>query len=275
MTIRTALAQGIELLEDGAVIAPRLAAEVLLCHALRRERSYLFAHPEEELTEVAWIHYGRYLHERLNGKPTQYILKRQEFYGREFLVTRDVLIPRPETEHAVEAALRRAPRAKRILDIGCGSGAIAVTLALETPATVFGSDISIGAVRVAAENARRLDANVRFAVCDLGQAFAGGFDLIVSNPPYVPEPDFDALQREVRDYEPRVALLGGPSGLDLYRRIVDDAPRLLSSGGMLIMELGFKTADAVRSMFDARWREIDLAPDLAGIPRVISARLAP
>src|ERR1700722_1167707 len=132
MTLKTALLQGTQLLEEAAVPVPRLTAEVLLCHALRQERVYLYAHPEQELREVEWIHYGRYLHERLQGKPTQYITKRQEFYGREFRVTPDVLIPRPETEHVVEMALQAVPGARRILDIGTGSGALAVTLQLET-----------------------------------------------------------------------------------------------------------------------------------------------
>src|SRR5690349_18189784 len=126
MTAQTALLQGTRLLEDGGVAAPRLTAEVLLAHALRRDRVYLFAHPEHELAEVEWIHYGRYLHERLRGKPTQYITQRQEFYGREFRVSPDVLIPRPETEHVVEAAIQTGGR--RVLDVGTGSGALAVTL---------------------------------------------------------------------------------------------------------------------------------------------------
>src|SRR5215469_13254962 len=123
MTIHTALLQGVAILEDASVPAPRLTAEVLLGHALRRERVYLFAHPEQELREVEWLHYGRYLHERIGGKPTQYITKRQEFFGRDFRVTPDVLIPRPETEHVVEVALQVAPGARRILDVGTGSGA--------------------------------------------------------------------------------------------------------------------------------------------------------
>src|SRR5215472_19252429 len=119
MTVRTALRQGTELLEERAVGVPRLTAEVLLSHAMRVERVYLFAHPEQELAEVEWLHYGRYLHERLSGKPTQYITKRQEFYGREFHVTPDVLIPRPETEHVVEVALRRlAERSGPVIDVG-------------------------------------------------------------------------------------------------------------------------------------------------------------
>ena len=135
MTIQTALLQGTKLLEEEAITAPRLTAEVLLTHALQRERSYLYAHPEEELTEIAWIHYGRYLHERMKGKPTQYITGRQEFYGRDFRVTSDVLIPRPETEHLVEAAISRIHPRDLVVDVGTGSGAIAITLALETPLT--------------------------------------------------------------------------------------------------------------------------------------------
>src|SRR5689334_1783103 len=140
MTVGTALLQGTKLLEEGAVAVPRLTAEVLLAHALRRERVYLFAHPEHELAEVEWIHYGRYLHERLKGKPTQYITKRQEFYGREFRVTPDVLIPRPETEHLVEVA--KGKGGERILDVGTGSGAIAATLQLETGSRVWATDVS-------------------------------------------------------------------------------------------------------------------------------------
>src|SRR5579885_1752897 len=206
MTVHTALLQGTRLLEDAAIAVPRLTAEVLLCHAMRRERPYLYAHPEQELTQIEWIHYGRYLHERLNGKPTQYITGRQEFYGREFRVTPDVLIPRPETEHLIEAALECARDAGTIVDIGTGSGAIAVTLALELRARVFATDISERAVRVAEGNARRLGAAVRFVLCDLGSAVASGrFDLVVSNPPYVPEAGEESIQREVRAHEPRLA----------------------------------------------------------------------
>src|SRR6266702_3984581 len=113
MTVETALLQGASLLEDAGIGVPRLTAEVLLSHALGRERVYLFAHPEQELQEVEWLHFGRYLHERLQGKPTQYITRRQEFYGREFRVTPDVLIPRPETEHVAEVALQSAPGVRR------------------------------------------------------------------------------------------------------------------------------------------------------------------
>src|SRR5580693_196483 len=244
MDIRAALLQGQKLLEDAGVGVPRLTAEVLLAHAIGCERAWLYAHSDEELREVWWIHYGRYLHQRIQGKPTQYITGRQEFYGREFRVTPDVLIPRPETEHAVDAALKHVGAASgkgrlSIIDIGTGSGAIAVTLALETGASVIATDISTAALRVAAENARRLNAPIHFVACDLADSIAGErFDLVVSNPPYVPESDSSTIQREVRDHEPAVALYGGADGLGVYRRLIPEAARLLKPGGWLVMEIG-------------------------------------
>ena len=148
MTVRTALLQGQQLLENANVGDPRLTAEVLLMRATGHDRAWLYAHGNDELIELWWIHYGRYLHQRIKGEPTQYITGRQEFYGREFRVTPDVLIPRPETEHVVEAALAHA-NATTILDIGTGSGAIAVTLALETKARVVATDVSLAALRIA------------------------------------------------------------------------------------------------------------------------------
>ena len=148
-----------QLLEEAGVAVPRLTAEVLLAHALHRDRVYLYAHPEQELAEVEWLHYGRYLHERLQGKPTQYITKRQEFYGREFRVTPDVLIPRPETEHVVETSPCALARdAARMLDVGTGSGALAVTLQLETGAGAGNRHLAPRPPRVARDNAARLGA---------------------------------------------------------------------------------------------------------------------
>ena len=233
---RSALHQATRILEDGAIAVPRLTAEVLLSHAMRCDRVYFYAHPERKLSEMEWLHYGRYLHERLNGKPTQYITGRQEFYGREFRVTPDVLIPRPETEHVVDIALTLARDSGRVLDIGTGSGALAVTLQLETGAAVWGADISPAALAVAAENSRRLGARVEFVACDLMETIgAGAMDLIVSNPPYVPLTERTGLQREVRDWEPQIALFGGETGFEFYERIVAAAPRVLRPGGWLIM----------------------------------------
>ena len=273
MTIQTALLQGTKLFEEDSIAVPRLTAEVLLAHALNRERQYLYAHPEEELTEVAWIHYGRYLHQRLQGKPTQYITGRQEFYGREFRVTPDVLIPRPETEHLVEATLTRLHPGDKVLDVGTGSGAVAITIALESRAQVYATDISTAALRIANENARKLGATVGFITTDLVSCFADAiFDLVASNPPYVPKTDHPALQREVRDYEPEVALFGGPSGLEIYERLIPEARRVLRPGGWLLLELGYNSLDPVRGMLGPGWSEITVQADLAGLPRVLAAK---
>jgi release factor glutamine methyltransferase len=270
MTVHTALLQGSHLLEEAGIAVPRLTAEVLLGHAMNHERAWLFAHPEQELAELEWLHYGRYLHERLNGKPTQYITHRQEFYGREFRVTGDVLIPRPETEHVVEIAARLG--ATRFADIGTGSGALAITLQLETGARAVATDISPAALSVAAANARRLRAGVDFVTCDIVSALSSAsMDLIVSNPPYVPATHRQGLQREVRDFEPHVALFAGDTGFEIYERIVADAPRVLRRGGWLVMELGFGCRDYVLELL-RRWEDVRVEPDLAGIPRVIAAR---
>jgi release factor glutamine methyltransferase len=274
MTLQEALVQGTKLLEEAGIAVPRLTAEVLLCHAVRCERPFLYAHPEQELREVEWIHYGRYLHERLNGKPTQYITGHQEFYGREFRVTPDVLIPRQETELVVETALEVGRGARRILDVGSGSGAIAITLQLETHAMVCGTDISFAALAVAAENARKLGARAEFVCCDLMAAIANGsMDIVVSNPPYVPEAERASLQREVRDHEPGLALFAGPTGFEIYEQLVADAERVLCPGGWLVLELGYKSRDRVLGMFGPHWLDVRVVPDLAGIPRVLAAQM--
>ena len=269
MTIRTALGQGVELLERDGIPEPRITAEVLLGHAMQCDRIYFFAHPEQELREVEWIHYGRYLDERLRGKPTQYITKRQEFYGREFTVSRDVLIPRPETELLVGAILRLKPAPGVVIDIGTGSGIIGITLALELGRAIVATDLSFEACAIAQSNARRLGAAVRFLEADLLKPFGDGIaDVIVSNPPYVPFSDRALLQREVRDWEPSLALFGGPSGIAVYRRLIPEAQRVLKPGGILALEIGFGQAESV-SELAADWRNLQLFPDLAGIPRVL------
>ncbi len=276
MTIRAALEQGSRLLNEGGVAAPRLTAEVLLSHALGRGRTYLYSHPEEELDGETRREYARSLSERAEGKPTQYITGRQEFYGREFQVGPGVFIPRPETEHVVETALRVAPEARAILDAACGSGAIAVTLSLEMRRPVFASDISARALAAARGNALRLGADVRLVRCNLSSAFAArSFDLLVSNPPYIPEPERDGLPREVRDHEPQDALFAGPEGLDAYRILAADAGRVLRPGGRIVFEIGYQQAGVVQALFGAEWGQVEVVPDLAGLPRVITARYAP
>jgi release factor glutamine methyltransferase len=273
VTLRTAADQGTKLLTEGSILAPRLTAEVLLAHAIRRERIWLFSHPEEELTELGWIHFGRYLHQRLRGVPTQYITGKQEFYGREFRVTPAVLIPRPETEHLVTAALERLDAGSNVVDAGTGSGAIAVSLALERPVRVVATDISAGALTIARENASKLGARVEFLRCDLISALAdASMDMVASNPPYVGLSERDGLQREVREHEPAIALFAGADGNAVYRRLIADAGRVLRPRGWLLLELGYRSADAVRGMLNENWSDVSTAGDLAGIPRVLAAR---
>ncbi len=258
LNIKTALLQGAELLARAGVAEPRLNAEVLLAFAMGCERVYFFAHPEQKLREVEWIHYGRYLDERIKGKPTQYITHRQEFWGREFRVSPDVLIPRPETELLVETVLRLLPAGGRVIDVGTGSGAIAVSLG------ALGCDLSLKALAVARGNGAE-----RLFCCDLLSCFGDGvFDAVVSNPPYVADGDKATLQREVRDWEPGLALFAGTDGLAVYRRLIPEAWRVLRPGGLMGLEFGIGQDTVLREMVGA-WREVQVLEDLAGIPRVL------
>jgi release factor glutamine methyltransferase len=275
LTIQTALEQGADLLNKDGIPAARLTAEVLLCHALHCERSYLYAHGLDELPTNGWIHYGRYLNERLKGKPTQYITKQQEFYGRNFRVTPDVLIPRPETEHVVEAAIAaiRTGGYQRVLDVGTGSGAIAVSIALELKRHVYACDISTKALAVAEQNRAAYGADVRFFAGDLASAIRPRtLDLLVSNPPYIPGNDAANMQREVREWEPHVALFAGETGLEIYERLIAQAAAAVRPGGHLMMELGYQSLDGVRQLLDGEWENVEVIHDLAGWPRVVSAR---
>lgn len=278
LDVRTALLQGTKLLEDSAVDAPRLTAEVLLAHAIECRREWLFAHATDELQELWWIHYGRYLHQRMGGMPTQYITGKQEFLGREFRVTPDVLIPRPETEHLVEAALARLKPGDRVADIGTGSGAIAISISLEAGGIpVIAADLSGAALQVARSNATALQAaRVSFLQADLLDPFGDrSLHLIVSNPPYIPLTEGEGLQREVRDFEPHLALFGGEDGMVNYRRLAASAERVLEPGGWLLMELAYNASDKVTRLFGSLWTEVSLIDDVAGYPRVIAARLRP
>lgn len=276
MTIRAALQHATELFERDGVSAPRLTAEVLLADVLGRDRSFLYGHSEDALAAESNDAFLRAIDQRAAGTPTQYITRHQEFYGRDFLVTPDVLIPRPETEHVVETALRLAPPGAAIVDAGCGSGAIAISLTLEmpgAPATVFATDISHSALAVSRENACRLGARVHLIECDLVSAIAPrSIDLLVSNPPYIPLEEEAGLPREVREHEPHKALFAGPGGLDAYRALIADAQRVLRPGGWLVLELGYRQSNAVSQMLDGRWCNTEIVCDLAGLPRVLAAQ---
>jgi release factor glutamine methyltransferase len=267
---------------------------LLLLHALGRNRTRLYAHPEQEISDDEARRYFALLARRAAGEPTQHLTGKQEFWGLELEVTPDVLIPRPETEHVIEVALDRlaarelrAGRAQKtdgsglqIADIGTGSGCIAIALAKELAAANFvAADISPAALVVAQRNAQRhgVAERIRFLESNLLDAFHSppSFDLIVSNPPYVGRREADSLAREVRDHEPASALYGGEEGYELYADLVAQSARFLKHGGILVVELGHKSLPAVQPLLDStHWINVGVTNDLAGIPRVLAAERA-
>lgn len=277
MTLRDVLRQSIERLDSHGISSPRLAAEVLLAHCLSVDRTYLYTHDEITLTESQLQCLEDAIWDRVSGVPVQYIVGKQEFFGRYFHVDPTVLIPRPETEFLVERVLQlRPPNGAHLIDVGTGSGCIGITLALELPSThVTLADISFDAVRTARANSLQLGAaNTSFVCMSLLEAAAGSFDFIASNPPYVSLGETSRLQREVREHEPHVALFAGHDGLAAYRILIPQARRLLRPGGHIVMEIGFGLEESVLSLFDEAWERLPTAPDLQGIPRIVSARLS-
>jgi release factor glutamine methyltransferase len=315
MDIRGALRTGISRLREKQVASYTLAAELLLLHVLRRDRAWLYAHPEEAINSEGLDTFLSLIDRRANGEPTQHLTGKQEFWSLEFEVTPDVLIPRPETEHVIEVALDRlalrelrAGKAQKtngdgflIADIGTGSGCLAIALAKELPAaTVYATDISPAALVVARRNAARhgIANRIHFLESDLSRPLAAyfstqfgtgaetnsegrrptepAFDLIVSNPPYIPRRDANTLAREVRDHEPAVALYGGEEGYELYAGLIAIAGQHLKPGGIFVAELGHDSLPAVQPLLDAcEWTALGVSNDLAGIPRVIAAERRP
>ena len=262
--------------------APALDARIIIGYALGLDHTALAAQSSRVLTPDDAGAIAELSARRLAREPVARIVGRKEFWGLPFKVNADTLVPRPETETVVEAVLaaldcdRRKSSAPHIVDLGTGSGALLLALLSELPrACGIGTDISFAALRCARDNADifELSARVSFAVCDYGSALAGPADVIVSNPPYVARADIADLQAEVRDFDPRRALDGGPDGLDGYRAIASDARRLLSPGGILVVELGRGQRDAAASIFAATGLELVAARhDLSGIPRALVMR---
>ena len=281
-TIREAFIEASSFLSGCGITEPQRSAQLLLEHVLGLEGAAYYMALPEPFPEGRRESWERAVSRRGAGEPAQYIIGVQEFYGIPFEVTPAVLIPRPETELLVEAVLAPAERlwpegadgAQRKLecaDIGTGSGAIAVTLALHAPRWhVRASDISADALRVAARNAAANGAQVAFAEGNLLEPFAGAWlDILVSNPPYIPAADIPGLQREVRDHEPRTALDGGTDGLAPYRLMLEQLPLLQAPPRLIAFELGQGQAREVAQLLRAagHWDEIIVVPDLAGIER--------
>lgn len=281
MTFRQALTTAAtQLAEDENLRATASRdAELLLLHVLQISRATLLAYPDREVPSDRQAAYQDLIVCRLQHEPIQYIVGQQEFYGLNFHVTPAVLIPRPETEHLVEAVLKLLPSSQplKIADVGTGSGAIAIALAVHLPyAEITALDISSDALAVAARNARenKVADRIRFLPSDLLVAVStdeAGFDAIVSNPPYIPEADRLSLHPQVRDHEPATALFAGETGLDIYRRLVPQAHKTLKPNGLLALEIGHGQQGALAELL-AGWQSVSFVEDLQGIPRVALAR---
>lgn len=275
-SIGESLREASQALEAAGVPEARREAGSLLSFVIGKDRTFLISHAEDLLDRAALDHFREVVARRGEGEPLQYITGVQDFYGREFRVTTDVLIPRPETELLVEAALEviAGVSGPSICDVGTGSGCIAVTLLCErTDARAVAVDVSEAALAIAADNARRhgVEERIEFKLSD---CFHGlgliTFDLIVSNPPYVSSAALAGLQREVRDHEPLVALSPGADGLSVIRRLRQDGPAFLKPDGHLIMEIGFDQGEAVQTLIDPElWRLVEIRPDLQCIPRIV------
>jgi release factor glutamine methyltransferase len=266
--LREALALAVEELEPAGVDTPRLDAEVMLAAVLGTDRAALHADPQRQLEPDAAERFDEMVRRRVRREPVAHILGRTHFRELELLVDHRVLIPRPETELLVELA----DDGQRVLDIGTGCGAVALAIAQErSGVTVTGIDSSPGAVEVARANARALGLEVEFMIADL--VVGGPYDLVVSNPPYVRDSDWPSLAPEITLYEPEEALLGGPDGLDVIRRLVPAAAEVLRPGGQLGIEVGQGQSRAVEALFErSGLRLLETQRDLAGIPRVVRGR---
>ncbi len=281
-TIASAREWAVEEFRRAGVESPMLSADLLLGFVLGWQRVRVLSHPGHLLAQKDYACFRNLIDRRAKGEPLQYLTGEQEFYGLLFRVTPEVLIPRPETELLVEETLRLMRESPipvvRFLDVGTGSGCIAVSVAREVPvSTGWAVDISADALRIARENAARhgVAHRIQFVQSDLLECFSSGpvFDFILGNPPYVPFDDCDSLPREVRDHEPHAALFGGASGLGVYRRAIPGISSRISPGGFLLLELGAGQAESVAGLVESGGLCVQrILDDLQGIPRCLVAR---
>jgi release factor glutamine methyltransferase len=276
VSIAEILREASQALDRAGVADARREASSLLAHIVQRDRTFLISHAEEAIDDSVVREFEAAIERRAAGEPAQYITGVQDFYGRSFRVTPAVLIPRPETELLVEAALQVMNANAVVCDVGTGSGCIAVTLLCErADARAVAVDVSEAAIAIARRNASEHEVEDRIEL-KVSDCFAGldqktdRFDLIVSNPPYVSAAALPGLQREVRDYEPLVALSPGGDGLSVIRHLLTEAPAFLRGKGHLILEIGFDQGEAVRELVNPDvWTLRDILPDLQSIPRIV------
>ena len=277
-SISQLITQGADVLHQSGVPEARLDAGSLLGYVLRRDRTYLITHSEDVVPECLIEEFQKLIERRSAGEPLQYIVGHQEFFGLDFKVSEVTLIPRPETELLVETALDllKESDGQFICDVGTGTGCIAITLLHQVEAArAVASDVSQEALELAKRNARKhgVEERIEFVWSDCFDSIneRRQFDLIVSNPPYVAETAMTGLQREVRDFEPRVALTPGGDGLAVIRKLVADAPRRVRSGGHLLLEIGFDQRERVLALVQPQfWKLLDVYKDLQGIPRTVA-----
>jgi len=276
-TIAETLSQATRYLTEAEVSEPQLNSQILLAHAIGSDRTYLIINFNQQVDSAGSEFFWNLVRRRANGEPVQYITGVQEFYGLEFEVNASVLIPRPESELIVEEVTRLAPHhvSQLVIDVGTGSGCLAIAIARELPlARIIATDISGDALDVARRNAEKLGVieRIEFVQTDLLEAIDPGLlpDFIISNPPYIAATELPGMQREVRDWEPDLALTDSGDGLSFFRRLLAEAPSRLKSGGYLICEMGFTQSEQVESIARAgSWSEKRLLQDLQGIPRTI------
>ena len=278
LSIAEALFEASQDLRTAGVPESRRDAGSLLAHVIQKDRTFLISHAEEKLDADVLREFHQAVERRAAGEPLQYIMGQQDFYGRVFRVTPEVLIPRPETELLVEAALALMNEG-RFCDVGTGSGCIAVTLVCErSDSRGVGVDVSSAALAIAKENAttHKVDQSIDFLLSDCFDSLPQNtppFDLIVSNPPYVAAEVVAGLQREVRDHEPMVALTPGTDGLSIIRRLITEAPQFLRKDGYMLLEIGFDQGEAVSELVRrSRFHLVEIRPDLQGIPRIVVLR---
>lgn len=279
-TVGKVRAWAVEEFKKSGMQSPELSADLLLAFVLSCDRVRILSHPEELLSDEQWSRFQKLVSRRLGGEPLQYLRGEQEFFGLPFEVTPDVLIPRPETEILVEKAIQliqqHAPLGCRFLDVGTGSGCIAITIAHEVPSAIpFATDRSMPALRVASRNAGRHHTAVQFVQTNLLDCFPlrPCFDFILSNPPYVALEECDTLPSEVRNYEPHDALFGGESGLDVYHRLIPEAPSRLRTGGFLLVEAGAGQSESIGQLMEQSGMTlVEIIEDLIGIPRCLVGR---